>query len=522
MAIDQEHRDGGSQSQSFSGGECGKGKLRGSTWQDSDGGKFEVPTNVTRLSRAIKPIAMVDGKAVQQIVYYQSGVGTGSGGAWSRVVGGATGGGLSEHVREAYGFLANNFHSGDSIILIGFSRGAYTARAIAGLINRIGILTRKAMDDFYKIYAEYRDKTRPIPPYIDIMYHRNDGDYFHRDSRYVTAVACFDTVGSLGIPGSIWKSTGFNEKYEFRDTGINIGKIGHAFHALALDERRASFTPTIWEVPPITATRASDAASISLAHVTQVRQCWFPGVHTNVGGGYEDQEIADVTLAWMVEMLQTVAGALEFCQHYLDYIVKNENGHSSGEWAEGMIYDSVTGLFRLGSKTYRTPGQYGKIPGQQTVAGECIHSSVRVRMQRMAEAAKLDKKIKPWVPPALQGWEFVAADGNNDTTSLGAKWKWIKRAKDGSIEMELEEPCLGKMEKKIAGRRVIEKYFGKEEWDLEEGEVANECIGHGREPNSNVLVESAIGSGASDGKEKAEEMISQVVGPGSTPAIHKW
>ena len=117
------------------------------TWQNSDGGVKEEPTNITRITRALKSVSS---SGIPQIVYYQSGVGTG--GSIDKIIGGGTGEGLLENVREAYGFLAHNYHPGDTIHLFGFSRGAYTARSICGLICRLGVLTKRGMDGFYEVY----------------------------------------------------------------------------------------------------------------------------------------------------------------------------------------------------------------------------------------------------------------------------------------------------------------------------------------------------------------------------------
>jgi uncharacterized protein (DUF2235 family) len=95
------------------------------TWQDSDdgskNGKLAIPSNITRISRAIKAVSQ-DG--VQQIVNYHSGVGT-EGTKFSRFVGGTIGKGLADNVREAYSFLANNYHHGDEIFLLGFFTGCF-------------------------------------------------------------------------------------------------------------------------------------------------------------------------------------------------------------------------------------------------------------------------------------------------------------------------------------------------------------------------------------------------------------
>ena len=106
------------------------------TWNDSDSAaEF---TNVVRIARAIKPIDGRSSPATPQIVYYHSGVGTSD--AVDRVMGGAVGLGLSRNVRDAYAFLAANYCEGDEIFLFGFSRGAYTARSVAGIIGWVGLI----------------------------------------------------------------------------------------------------------------------------------------------------------------------------------------------------------------------------------------------------------------------------------------------------------------------------------------------------------------------------------------------
>ena len=135
-----------------------KGYVKDHPWWPWATGHLQVPSNVTRITRSIKPYHN-DGK--NQIVYYQAGVGTGMT-AWDKVLGGATGEGLSENIREAYAFVAHNYqepnadNEGDEIFLVGFSRGAFTARSIAGLIGCIGVLTKLGMSDFYGIFKDYK------------------------------------------------------------------------------------------------------------------------------------------------------------------------------------------------------------------------------------------------------------------------------------------------------------------------------------------------------------------------------
>ena len=126
--------------------------LPSNTYQDSDNGwvkgscygglgHLQTPSNVTRIGRAIQ---VEDKSHHPQIVYYQSGVGNGST-FLERLVGGGTGEGIGEHIREAYAFLSNNYTTGDLIFLLGFSRGAFTARSIGGLISGIGLLEKEGM-----------------------------------------------------------------------------------------------------------------------------------------------------------------------------------------------------------------------------------------------------------------------------------------------------------------------------------------------------------------------------------------
>lgn len=117
-------------------------------------GKLALPSNVTRITRAIRTESR-DG--IPQVIFYQAGVGT-EGGIVSRVVGGATGYGLEENVREAYAYVANNYAIGDELFFFGFSRGAFTARSVAGVIGGIGVLTKDGLDSFSVIFRDYQNR----------------------------------------------------------------------------------------------------------------------------------------------------------------------------------------------------------------------------------------------------------------------------------------------------------------------------------------------------------------------------
>ena len=207
------------------------------TWDDADaGGSF---SNVVRLSRAIQAKAE---NGTEQIVYYQSGVGTGSDLA-TKVTGGAIGVGLSRNVRDAYAFLANNYCDGDQLFLFGFSRGAYTARSIAGLIGWAGILHKHDMDDFGLLWESFKLRARPGDP-LDPAWTDARASFpdRHKDMP-IECVGVWDTVGALGIPGNIGGL--FQQFFNFQDTELGV-RVRNAFHALAVDEHRKLYEPTIW------------------------------------------------------------------------------------------------------------------------------------------------------------------------------------------------------------------------------------------------------------------------------------
>jgi uncharacterized protein (DUF2235 family) len=322
------------------------------TWNDADSAaEF---TNVVRIARAIKPIDSRAGLAIPQIVYYHSGVGTSD--AFDRVTGGAVGLGLSRNVRDAYAFLAANYCDGDEIFLFGFSRGAYTARSVAGIIGWTGLIHKGDMDDFSLLWEGYRLRSRAGQPDI-----RPDFP-----SRYanppIKCIGVWDTVGALGIPGHLGDM--FTQFYQFQDT--NLGPhVENAFHALALDEHREDFLPTLW-------------AKLPNAPATQrLEQTWFAGAHSNVGGGYAEHGLSDVALAWMADRIEPF---LELDHSYLSTRQDQRDG-----WGLGKIYDSAAGFFALRRKVNRP------VLANGGSANEKIHESVAVRLR----AASTERIYKP-------------------------------------------------------------------------------------------------------------------------------
>ena len=251
------------------------------TWNEPD----EIATNVTKLVRAISPQSP-DG--VHQVVFYDQGVGTG--GSIDKFIGGAFGSGLEKNVLDCYRFLTHNYQLGDEIYTFGFSRGAYTARAFIGLIHAVGLLEKSTLDKLKQAYKYYRTEPDKRP----------EGHYADNYRPEIRMVGVFDTVGALGAPTPLLGK--FTRNWVgFFNTRI-CAQVKYAYHALALDERRGPFTPDLW--------------TGSLQQDQVMEQCWFTGSHSDIGGGYQNCGLSDVTLQWMVS--KACALGLEFNQDYLD------------------------------------------------------------------------------------------------------------------------------------------------------------------------------------------------------------
>ncbi|KAL8726592.1 MAG: hypothetical protein Q9166_006627 [cf. Caloplaca sp. 2 TL-2023] len=430
------------------------------TWLDSTMGlmnrKVPILSNVTRISHAIKAKSS-DG--ITQIVFYEPGVGT-EGGIINKVVGGATGEGLSGNIRETYAFLANNYSNGDEIFLLGFSRGAFTARSVAGLIAGAGLLTKSGLPDLAEIFKDFQHRRdpnyRPANPDIPFPRKPSASDLRYRETLeregltrlgvQVKVVGVWDTVGSLGIPRIGWLSrlglqNRSTKEFTFYDTSLD-NCIENAYQALAMDENRTAFSPAVWEKPQ--------------GNTTNLRQVWFPGTHSNVGGGYPDQGIANITLAWMMSQLEP------FVDFDPDYILDcydetklyyKETDQRPRPWSFGKIYNSLTGVYLLDGPTTRTPGMYYRMdpntgratskPLRQT--NEYIHPSVRTRLE-LDGPGKDDRGA--YDGKALDPYKLKYEDNPNNSTRPLALWVSRNRRK-GVPRKELPESPLWDKERQL-------------------------------------------------------------------------
>lgn len=278
------------------------------------------PTNVVKLAAAILPF---DKKGTPQIACYHLGIGA-HGGLWDYYIGGALGYGISQNIQDLYLFLVFNYSPGDELFLFGFSRGAYTARSLAGLIRNCGILKDKNVEKYQEAYELYRnrtDETHPsAPKSIEFRAKYSWPDF------NIKFIGVWDTVGALGIPlpfhigRNIW---------EFHDVTLS-SHVDYAYQALAVDERRKPFAPCIWTKQP-TATNQV------------LEQAWFPGTHSNVGGGYEETGLSDCALEWMWHQAAECGLAFDEQQKPLPK-------------PAGVLCDSMTLFYQLFGAQTRTIG----------------------------------------------------------------------------------------------------------------------------------------------------------------------
>jgi len=299
------------------------------------------PTNVTKLARAVLAQA---GDGTHQLVGYFDGVGTGGG--IDRYTGGAFGKGIEDNVREIYRFLVYNYVRGDQIYLFGFSRGAFTVRTLAGFLHQVGLLQKE--DDYFvpEIYACYESRHAPGS---DAWKHAFRGTRNVQPAPPIRMLGVWDTVGALGAPGLLGQLLN-GRKYRYHQVALTP-EIQHAFHAMAIDERRKAFQVNAWQRPP--------------GWSGVLEQVWFAGVHGNVGGGYKPDGLANEALHWMAEQAEGLG--LELDADYLAYFRPCFNS---------TLNDSMT-------LAYRALGSVRRPVGEVAGGGEALHQSV---LDRLASA----------------------------------------------------------------------------------------------------------------------------------------
>jgi hypothetical protein len=326
------------------------------TWNKPDN---RTITNVEKIARTVQGDPGTAG-GVHQLVYYISGVGAGSYAA-DRLLGGAFGFGLLHNVIACYRFLAQNYEPGDQVFILGFSRGAYTARSVAGMVGRVGLLTRLSL-------VEER-----LPAAVSLYQRKNlaEGafgmsvDEFRHDHCHpakVDFLGVFDTVGALGVPGF----SRFTPR--FHDVQLS-SQVLRARHALAVDETRMKFAPTFWEAPDGGGAPTEDE---------RVKQVWFEGAHSDVGGGYRETGLSDTALLWMAR--EAHAAGLVFDVPLLTHYV--------GSGSDPIRHDPLNLMYRVDNLYLRAKaGVGGKTGGGAFSGGRRQLTNERALSVRMASSA---------------------------------------------------------------------------------------------------------------------------------------
>ena len=293
----------------------------------------------------------------QQITWYDDGVGTHDN-KYIRALGAAFGFGFTRNVKEAYRFLCLNYVDGDNVFLFGFSRGAYTVRALAAFLVGWGRIDgacglsdhelAQKIDEQAENYKKHRKKKQKNP---DLPLPQDRTKLLVP----IKALCVWDTVSALGTPDD-FPGNKFCENrlpFSFKNNALDRN-VAYGFHALALDDERRTFHPKIWK-------KRDD-----------IEQVWFAGVHSNVGGGYPKDGMALVTLQWMIGKVTPLG--LVFKPSFVAFVNENANVHD-------RQYNSRAGL---GAFYRYEPRNLAKL--MEHAGHVIIHESVRERIDRRTRA----------------------------------------------------------------------------------------------------------------------------------------
>ena len=287
-----------------------------------DGTSNEISTNRSNILRLYGTLQ----KNENQLVYYDPGVGTfGAENAWSQMIrkgneiwGMATGWGFDRNVKEAYRFLVRNYNRGpnpDRIHIIGFSRGAYCARVLAGFLHAFGLMEERnlnLLDYAFRAYKRIDENARP-EDYAELGLHQRILRPYRPLIRFL---GLFDTVSSVIESGRFLPRL---RKHGFTETNPSVQCVRHA---VALDERRTMFRPQLWpEDQPFDPSPESEGG----ARPQDAREVWFTGVHGDIGGGYPEKRsaLAKLPLRWMID--HSREAGLKYNSEVIENIVMGKN-----------------------------------------------------------------------------------------------------------------------------------------------------------------------------------------------------
>ena len=337
------------------------------------------PSNVVRLTRAIATYGFSSGTSngqakdeqieqIEQIVYYGWGIGTDADKHLAAITG--AGAGIDKNIQDCYRFLVHNFAVGDELFFFGFSRGAYTVRSLAGLVRNAGILKSNKAERIPEAYAMYRRRGRAASP-DSLAAEDFRHQHCHADRTPLAFIGVWETVGTLGIPTPFWGSLN-KRSFLFHDTALS-SSVKTARHALALDERRSDFAPCLWQ--PKTG--------------VDLKQSWFVGSHSDVGGGNANTALNTLALVWLASEAQLQGLRLDPESDLAIMILSPADPPTS---TEVKIQNSTRGLFAV------RPQQTRDIVGSVHISAQRYWESNADNYQQSGRALKqhLDSRSGDW------------------------------------------------------------------------------------------------------------------------------
>jgi uncharacterized protein (DUF2235 family) len=380
----------------------------------------EIPSNVVKMARALETNFSPENP--QQLIYYDTGIGTGK----FKYISGMSGFGLCANILQAYQTLCYHYREGDKIFLFGFSRGAFTVRSLAGMIQCCGLLPAPAgksappfshreesvyLEGIVEAYEAYRKSCNDKK--ISEAFRQ------HHKTREVAIhfIGVWDTVGALGVPAlstqgiiqKVFKTFSQNTNWDTEFHNVTLGsRVTHAYHALAIDERRGSFRPSLWE-------------GITPLPGQKVEQCWFAGVHSNIGGGYVDSGLSDHSFLWMVEKAKQAGLLFDAC-----YLALRTNPNAYGELRNSM------------NLVYKGLPAYDRPIGQPETIGEFIHLSAIKRIQHPTTSylpKMLEKALSPEIIASIRNGNSGVEHLNRMLQAAGKKIRITSTGMDLSAKL---------------------------------------------------------------------------------------
>jgi uncharacterized protein (DUF2235 family) len=366
-------------------------------------------TNVFNLYKA------VDTQSASQIVCYNDGIGS-TGSKWLRTIAGTFGFGFGRSISNLYAYLVRHYEPGDKVYMFGFSRGAATIRAIAGMIETIGlirndydkILTNGRIDDIkmtFEIMMALRLYKRASRKPTQVEAYKKENTHGAID---IEMIGVWDTVSALGFPrDSTWLVIGMSKLVDklsdwiFPHNYFNYqldANVKNAYQALALDDDRKTFHPIVWD-------ETSDKRPVN------IEQVWFAGAHSNVGGGYPRSGIAMITLDWMMTRAK---------RHGVSFDESLWTDVRTGMNPSGRVYNPRTGVmvyYRFGQRHVRDLCH--KRSGESILTGNPrIHESVFERIN-----------LRPYAPILPNKFDIVQTEMDSDPITYEVGKDEVKKLK---------------------------------------------------------------------------------------------